>query len=122
MNNKEVSDMQTRRDRTMEFRRSLGGAISRNGWTQAKLASSIGVSQPTIGNWLRGRSVPDANSVFAVERALSLIPGELSVHLGYVPVNRGSLISELACHLLQSDEGRSLLAVEKSAGKASQAV
>lgn len=114
MNTKEMNEMQTSCERTLEFRRALRHAISRSWWTQARLASHIGVSQATIGNWLRGRTVPNADSVFAMERALSLIPGELSIHLGYVPVGAGSLISKLACHLLQSEDGRSLLAQDST--------
>ena len=110
--NKEINDMQTRREKTLEFRRALRSAISRGGWTQVRLASHLGVSQATMGNWLRGRYVPDAETVFAAERALHLIPGELSIHLGYVPVAPGSLMSDLACVLRQSEEGRCLLAHE----------
>lgn len=101
--------MHTRQDQAAEFRRALRAVISQRRWTQANLASRVGASQPTVGNWLRGRSVPDANTVFAVERAFSLIPGELSVHLGYVPIDRGSFLSDLTLHLLVSTEGRALM-------------
>lgn len=113
--NKELTGMNTRQDQTAEFQRALRTVIGQHRWTQANLASKVGVSQATVGNWLRGRSVPDANTVFAMERAFSLIPGELSVHLGYVPLNHGSFLSDLTLHLLESTDGRALMAARPGA-------
>jgi transcriptional regulator with XRE-family HTH domain len=33
-------------------------ARERRGWTQAQLATAVGVGQRTIGNWERGETVP----------------------------------------------------------------
>lgn len=52
------------------------------------IADAIGYKSPgAISNWERGESPPDPDTVFAIERFLELPPGELSQHLGYVPVD-----------------------------------
>jgi DNA-binding XRE family transcriptional regulator len=98
-----------RRERTQDFRRTFRAALRRSGTTQVELGTLVGVSGTTIGNWLWGKYVPDADEVFALEAGLDLSPGELSVHLGYMPVAHGSLLSRLSCHLLRSEEERALL-------------
>jgi transcriptional regulator with XRE-family HTH domain len=34
------------------------------GWNQTQLAKAVGVSPPTIGRWLKGENLPDANVKF----------------------------------------------------------
>lgn len=52
-----------------------------------QIAEAIGYrSGGAISNWERGESPPDPETVFAIERFLELSPGELSQHLGYLPV------------------------------------
>lgn len=67
------------------FRRTLRLAMDRRGMSQTDLADKLGVSQNSVSTWLLGRSVPEPERVFAIERALDLEPGSLSAHLGYVP-------------------------------------
>lgn len=67
------------------FRRTLRLAVERRGLSQTDLAEKLGVSQNSVSTWLLGRSVPEPERVFAIERALDVDPGSLSVHLGYVP-------------------------------------
>ncbi len=71
-----------------EFTQALGRAIAGSGMKQTEVARATGgaVSQGTISGWLRGGATPQPDSVFAIERALGLRPGDLSRHLGYVPV------------------------------------
>lgn len=70
-----------------EFTRALTRAMDRSGLNQSEIAraTSGAVSQGTISGWRRGGATPQPDSVFAVEQALGLRPGELSHHLGYVP-------------------------------------
>lgn len=100
----------TRWEATATFRSALRDAVRDRRWTQAELARRIGVSQPTIGNWLRGRYIPSTTEVFAMERALGLVPGALSSHLGYLPAAVDSPLGRLLGVLLSSAEGRELLA------------
>lgn len=102
--------MMSRSEKTLQFRRTLESALRRRRWTQARLARRLGVSQPTIGNWLRGRYVPTPDEVFAMEQALAIAPGELAIHLGYIPAACDSLLGRLVAHLLGSADGREILA------------
>lgn len=36
----------------------IRAARERKGWTQAQLATAVGVGQRTVGNWERGETVP----------------------------------------------------------------
>lgn len=114
---KKENTMMSRGERTLQFRRTLESALQARRWTQARLAQRLGVSQPTIGNWLRGRYVPTPDEVFAMERVLAMVPGELAIHLGYVPAACDSLLGRLVAHLLGSADGREILAdVARPAG------
>jgi transcriptional regulator with XRE-family HTH domain len=99
----------TRQEATRSFRRELQVALRERRCSQAHLARRVRVSQPTIGNWLRGRYVPSSDEVFAIEDALGLVPGALSSHLGYLPVAADSQLGRLFAVLLASAEGRELL-------------
>ena len=49
------------------------------GLTQEKLAEKIGVTQGTVGHWLRGERTPGSMEVFRkIESALTLAPGQLT--------------------------------------------
>jgi len=59
---------------------------------QVEVARKAGVAPSTLSTWLSGGGAkPD--QVFAVERALDLPPGNLSRHLGYVPVSEQPVAS-----------------------------
>lgn len=72
-----------------EFTRALVRALDESGLNQTEVARATGgaVSQGTISGWRKGNAHPQPDSVFAVERALGLAPGQLSRHLGYVPTH-----------------------------------
>lgn len=62
------------------------GALLRDA-TQAAVAARVGVSPQLVSDWKRGRRRPAPGQVFALERALGAAPGELSRHLGFVPID-----------------------------------
>ena len=59
-------------------------------WLGAETAAVVGREAPwaqtAVSQWLRGVTTPEPEVVFAMERALALRPGDLSRHLGYLPV------------------------------------
>lgn len=55
--------------------------------TQVELARALNVTQSTVSAWMRGRTEPAKEEVFAAERALDLAPGGLSWALGYLPLD-----------------------------------
>lgn len=63
---------------------ALREAMAATGAT--KLAKCIGLTPDAVAKWARGDSEPPPLTVFAAERFLDVAPGELSRHLGYVPV------------------------------------
>jgi transcriptional regulator with XRE-family HTH domain len=52
-----------------------------------RFAADLGVSERTVRSWMRGERVTSPDTVFAIERRLSLEPGSLSAHLGYLPLD-----------------------------------
>lgn len=49
------------------------------------LGEMLGVSHTVFTGWRSGDHEPAPSTVFAVEQALELPPGFLSIHLGYLP-------------------------------------
>lgn len=49
----------------------------KRGLSQAKLAELVGVEQPTIQRWERGKRMPDLDSLEALAKALGVTPGSL---------------------------------------------
>ncbi len=68
----------------------------------AAVGAHVGVSDDAVRRWIRGETEPPPWRVFATERLLGLAPGELSYHLGFVPV---SVVSVFAA--IDADEGLS---------------
>ena len=62
-------------------------------WLGQEVGRLLGVDpaprQTTVSNWINGRTTPDASTVFAMERALGLRPGQLSQLMDppYLPVH-----------------------------------
>lgn len=73
---------------TDEMRDAFASAlrVAMMGVRQSDLAGHVGLSPDAVAKWLSGTTEPQPRTVFAVERYLELAPGELSRHLGYVPV------------------------------------
>jgi transcriptional regulator with XRE-family HTH domain len=80
-----------------EQRRGFGAAVfaarKAAGLRQEDLAARLfgadqaRKSQPTVSFWESGTHEPEAEMVFAIERAIGVDPGSLSRHLGYVPAD-----------------------------------
>ncbi len=60
-------------------------------WLGAEIAAVLKRDEPfrqtTVSSWMRGDTDPTPEIVFAMERVLGLRPGDLSRHLGYMPVS-----------------------------------
>lgn len=80
-----TGDLDTMRRRLL-FGQTLTEALLRKGRTQREVAEAIGVSISAMSEWKRGVSEPENHALtFALERELGTAPGELSIHLGYLP-------------------------------------
>ena len=73
-------------ERWRRFGAALELALAGSGKTQTAVARKIGVSTSTLSAWKLGQGEPDRPDItFELEREVGVNPGELSVHLGYVP-------------------------------------
>ena len=72
-----------------ERRRGIGAAIrrARGHKTQAELAARLGIGQPALCAWEKGRVALDLEKLRAVELELGLQAGSLAVAGGYVAVS-----------------------------------
>lgn len=74
-------------ERWAAFGAALARALTLSGRPQRDIAAAIGVSDRTLSDWKLGKSEPErAETTFALERELNIPAGELSRHLGYVPL------------------------------------
>lgn len=66
---------------------ALTEAIDRSGVPQEELGRRLDYprGQGSISEYKAGRKEPPPHLVFALERALDVPPGYLSIHLGYLP-------------------------------------
>lgn len=66
---------------------ALKTAIDTAGAEPAEVGERAGTSADTIYRWMRGETEPKWPALtFAIEEFLRVSPGDLSRHLGYVPV------------------------------------
>lgn len=80
-----TGEMETMQRRA-KFGLALTTALARAGRTQREIAEAIGVSISAMSEWKRGVSEPERHDVtFSLEREIGTAPGELSIHLGYLP-------------------------------------
>lgn len=58
------------------------------GMTQRELAAVLGTAQAVVSRWENGllATMPTRAQIGALEKAVRLRPGALTVHLGYVPL------------------------------------
>lgn len=61
----------------MGYLEELQALRKKRGFSQAKLAELVGVEQPTIQRWEKGKRLPDLDSLQALARALGVSPGLL---------------------------------------------
>lgn len=75
-------------DGVAAFHAALREAFEASGLTQAELIRESGVAQGVVHRLVTGSNAePEPRTVFKIERALGLQPGDLSHHLGYRPVD-----------------------------------
>lgn len=68
------------------FPSALNAAMHEANVGAVEIARAVGVTDDAVRKWLKGKSTPGPEAVFEAERQLGVAPGELSRHLGYVPV------------------------------------
>lgn len=56
--------------------------------SQRQIAEMLGYQQSSMSSWENGKQLPEPIIVFALEKALTLPPGFLSQHLGYLPLDQ----------------------------------
>ena len=52
------------------------------GWTQAELAEKIGVTQSTVAQWEKGKTLPTGSKLTKVADVLGITVDELLCHRG----------------------------------------
>ena len=75
------------------FGRALGDVMERRGISQTELAAEVGrhmgrkpLSQPWVSEIRRGIKTPPPEVAIAMERVLRVRPGQLTRHLGFLPL------------------------------------
>lgn len=68
------------------FGNALTRARENNKMTQREVAQALNVSRHLISAWERGTSEPSPQDACRVEEELGVEPGELTRHLGYLPL------------------------------------
>lgn len=61
----------------MGYLNRLAAIRKQKGFTQATLAERLGVEQPTVQRWEKGKREPDLGQLIALARALDIEPGAL---------------------------------------------
>lgn len=69
-----------------EFGQAVREYLERGGYTISGFATHIGVTPSTLTTWL-DKSYSKPENVFLIEQRLTLPPGALSRHLGFLPVD-----------------------------------
>ena len=95
-----MTDGDTNAQRAKAFGDALQDLLERRGMSQTELAAEVGrdlgrkpLSQPWVSEIRRGIKEPTVDVAFAMERVLGAKPGQLSRHLGYLPVGARSAVS-----------------------------
>lgn len=111
-----------RMEATPEQMQSFAAALERaldgrqRAWLGAQIAREVGRPTPltasAVNQWIACTSEPSREFVFAAERVLSLPPGALSRHLGYLPINAKNIrtpADAIGADTKLSDETRRVL-------------
>lgn len=59
----------------------------RLGLSQIDLADELGVTQPSVSSWERGKQMPDMKNLVQLERLFELAPGTLLIPVAYLSLN-----------------------------------
>lgn len=102
------------------FGRALHDVLERKGMSQTELAAEVGhvlgrkpISQPWVSEIRRGIKTPPPEVAMAMEKVLRVRPGQLTCHLGYVPVEATpavSVVDAIEADPLLDERGRRSLA------------
>lgn len=88
------------------------------GVSNVKVAEHVGLTPDAVAKWVRGDAEPSPLTVFAVEAFLDLQPGELSRHLGYLPVGAtASVVAAIEADPRLTVEARRVLVAAYRAGR-----
>lgn len=106
---------------TDEMRHAFGDALDRAmreaDAAAPTVAAAVGLSPDAVRKWIAGRGEPKPLTVFVIEQLLGVPPGELSRHLGFVPVGVTSVAAALDADGALSAEGKRLLLAAYRAGR-----
>lgn len=95
--------------RLAAFGDALDQALRAADITPAVVGAHVGVTDDAIRKWAKGQVEPPPWRVFAVERLLELAPGELSRHLGFVPVGVASVFAAIDADEALSERDRKVV-------------
>lgn len=68
------------------FGSALQSARTAKQWSQEHLGAEVGVSQAAVASWESGVNAPREETVFRLEARLGVRAGQLSQHLGFLPL------------------------------------
>ncbi len=98
------------------FGSALCAARTTKRWSQEYLGLEMGVSQAAVAAWESGTNIPNNETIFKLEARLSLRAGQLSQHLGVLPLGAsrpgrfGVIEAILRDHQISEENKRVLLA------------
>lgn len=75
--NRSASDPRTKDEWRKEFSHRLRHAMKRFHWSQADIAEVVGVSQPTVGNWCSGTTMPPIDATVKIAHFLKIPVSDL---------------------------------------------
>lgn len=90
--------------RRRAFGAALDNLMAAHGTTQQDLGAKIGISsQSSISAWKDGKTEPDRELVFRIERVMGVRPGHLSRHLGYLPLSATKIVDQTTEEAIVND-------------------
>lgn len=96
-------------DMLLMFGKALDEAMRSAGLAPAAVGAHVGVSDDAVRKWIRGDAEPPPWRVFGVEQLLELPPGDLSRHLGFVPVGTRSVLAAIDADQALTERDRKVL-------------
>lgn len=94
------------------MRAAFGDALreAMGGRSNVAVGRHVGLTDDAVAKWIRGESEPPPLTVFAVEEFLGVPPGDLSRHLGFLPVAaKVSVLSAIDADERLTDRDRKVL-------------
>lgn len=91
------------------FGRALDEAMRAVPLAPAAVGAHVGISDDAVRKWVRGDVEPPPWRIFGVEQLLGLAPGELSHHLGFVPVGVASVFAAIDADPSLNERDRKVL-------------